>query len=204
MRSSKRICFIPAMAGLVCRSSAAPQEFHWNWKDSQELNAEQSLRKAKLSQYQKKAIAKAIANQLRPLMFDLEIKSEDQLQKAAVNTRIKMIDLNNDGIPELVAQGMAGCSPTGNCMFWIFQKSPRGYQLLLKGEAQTFTIQPTTTGGFRDVVLSMHGSATESGLTEYQYIDGVYRDVGCYDASWTVLEGDEVRELKEPRITPCR
>ena len=192
------------MAGLTCRSSAASQEFYWNWRDSQELNADQSLRNAKLSLYQKKAIARAIAKQLRPLMFDFEIKSEGQLQKAALDTRVKMIDLNNDGVPEVVAQGMAGCSPTGNCMLWIFQKSPRGYRLLLKGEAQTFTIQPTTTGGFRDVVLSMHGSATDSSLTEYQYIDGVYRDVGCYEASWKVLEGDNERELKEPRITSCR
>jgi hypothetical protein len=192
------------MAGLIGRSSAAPQEFHWNWRDSQELNTDQSLCNAKLSRHEKKAIRRAIADQLRPLMFDLEIKSEDQQQKAALDTRIKMIDLNNDGIPEVVAQAMAGCSPTGNCMFWIFQKSPQGYWLLLKGEAQTFTIQPTATDGFRDVVLSRHGSATESGLTEYQYIDGIYRDVGCYDASWKVLEGDEERELKEPRITPCR
>jgi hypothetical protein len=31
----------------------------------------------------------------------------------------------------------------------------------------------------------------------------VYQDVAHYDASWTVLENDKVRELQEPLITPC-
>jgi hypothetical protein len=38
---------------------------------------------------------------------------------------------------------------------------------------------------------------------DYRYKDGNYHDAGCYDASWTVTEGDIVRELKEPQITPC-
>ncbi len=183
---------------------ATPQEFHWNWKDWQELQADQSLRKAKLSQRQKDAILRAIAHQLRPMMSDLDIKSEDQLRKVALDTRIRMIDLDHDGIPEVVAQGMVNCSATGNCPFWVFRRFRRGYRFLLEGEAQTFTIQPSLTNKFHDIVLSVHGSASESGLTDYRYIDGTYHDVGCYDASWTILEGDEVRDLKEPRITPCR
>lgn len=206
----KRKWMIPVMGicAAVLRPAAVPatpQKFQWNWRDSQELSADQSLRNAKTSQREKRAIAKAIASQLRPIMSQLEINSEAQLQNAALDTRVRMTDLNNDGIPEVVAQGMAGCSPTGNCPFWIFQKSARGYRLLLNGEAQTFTIQPTVTDdGFRSIVLAMRGSATEVGLTEYWYLDGVYKDVGCYDASWIVLEGDERRELKEPRITPCK
>lgn len=168
------------------------------------MSADQSLRNAKLSQSKRRAIAVAIADQLRPLMADFEIESEEQLKKAALDTRVKLIDLNNDGIPEVIAQSMVGCGATGNCMFWIFQRFPRGYRLLLKGGAQTFTIQRTRTDGFRDIVLAMHGSATDAGLTEYRYIDGTYRDIACYDASWIVFKGDERRELKEPRITPCR
>jgi hypothetical protein len=81
--------------------------FHWNWKDWQELSAEQSLRKAQLPNQQKKAIASAIADEIRPMMSDLEIvQSEPELQKAALDTRVKMIDLNGDGVPEVVAQGM--------------------------------------------------------------------------------------------------
>jgi hypothetical protein len=181
---------------------SATEHFHWNWKGSQELYAEQSLRKAKLAYEQRTAIASAIADLLRPMMSDLEIKSEGELQRAALDTRVKTIDLNGDGVPEVVAQGMVDCSPTGNCPFWIFRKTLRGYKLLIESYGQTFTIQSTSTNGFRDIVVSMHGSATESGLTDFRYKGGSYHDVGCYGASWTVLEADTVRELKEPLITP--
>ena len=96
------------------------------------------------------------------------------------------------------------CSPTGNCPFWLFRKTKHSYKLLLYAEGiQSFTIERTRTNGFRDIVLAMHGSATESQLTLYKYANGAYHDVACYDANWTVLEGDTIRELKEPRITPC-
>ncbi|HYL82857.1 MAG TPA: hypothetical protein VE263_01380 [Candidatus Angelobacter sp.] len=178
------------------------EHFHWNWKDWQELSADQSLRKVKLTFRQKKAIASAITEQIRPMMADLEIRSEAQLQKAALDTRVKMIDLNGDGVPEVVAQAMVNCGATGNCPFWVFRKVGRSYELILDGGAQTFTIQKSGAR-FADIVLSSHGSASSGGLAHYRYHDGVYERVGCYEYDWTSWEGDEVRELKEPRITPC-
>jgi hypothetical protein len=182
----------------------APQVFRWNWREWQELEARNSLHNSKLSIHDKQALASAIAAQLRPIMSDLEIESEDQLQKAALETRIELIDLNGDGIPEVVAQGMVNCSPTGNCPFWVFRRMRRDYELLVEGYGQTFTVQKTSINGFRDIVVSMHGSATESQLTDYRFADVRYHDVGCYISLLTVLEGGHVRELKEPLITPCR
>jgi hypothetical protein len=184
------------------KASANPG-FHWNWKDWQELSAEQSLRKAQLVYQQKKAIASAIADAIRPMMSDLEIQSETELQKAALDTRVKMIDLNGDGVPEVVAQGMVNCGATGNCPFWVFRKAKFGYELLLEGEAQTFTIQTSSSNEFRDIVLARHGSYDSGDLAYYVYRKGLYQEAGCYDYNWSVLEGDKVRELKEPRITPC-
>jgi len=179
------------------------RDFHWEWRNSQELVAvAQSLRNAKMSEPDRAAIAKAIEAQIRPDMPDLEIESEKQLAEAALDTRIKMIDLNHDGTPEVVAQGMAGCSPTGNCSFWVFEKTSRGYKLLLNGFGQTFTVQKASTNGFRDIVVAMQGSATDSGLTVYRYEDGKYHDVACYDANWAPVENGVVHELKEPRVTP--
>lgn len=183
---------------------ANPQGFHWDWKSQQELKADQSLRNAKLPQQTKSAISKVIAEQIRPAMGDLEIKSETELRKTALETRIRLIDLNNDGTPEVVAQGVVGCGASGNCPFWVFQKLNREYEVLLQGYAQTFTIQGSSTNGFRDIVLSVHGSYSSGGLTNYRYQDGVYKDMGCYTYEWVVLEGETERELKEPRITPCR
>jgi hypothetical protein len=183
--------------------SSTLQPFHWDWHEWQELSARESLRKTKIDDHDRHAIAAAITAQLRPIASDLEINSENDLAKAVLDTRIKMIDLNHDGTAEIVAQGMVNCSATGNCPFWIFQKKARGWKLLLESEGQTFTIQKTSTNGFRDIVVTMHTSATESGLTDFRFSDGRYYDRGCYDASWEVLEGEKVRELKEPTIVPC-
>jgi hypothetical protein len=197
---------------ILDRTSAASQlsqplpgghDFKWDWREKQKLERDQSLRNAELAGSERKAIASSISAQLRPNMADLEIGSDQQLWKAALDTRIKMIDLNGDGIPEVIAQGIVGCSATGNCPFWILQKAQGGYRLLLEGQAQTFTVQKTRTNGFLDIVLGRHASATDSILTDNRYMRGVYEGVACYDASWTVLENDKVRELQEPSITPC-
>lgn len=149
-------------------------------------------------------IARSIATGIRPEMEVLEIESESQLLESALDTRIKFVDLNGDGIPDVIAQGLVDCSPTGNCSFWIFPKTPTGYRLLLDGFGQTFTIQRSKTNGFHDIVVSMHGSATESRLTDFRFEDGHYVEVGCYYANWAVLDGNEIHELKEHQISPCR
>jgi hypothetical protein len=137
------------------------------------------------------------------MMADLGLQSEADLQKAVLDTRVKMIDLNADGVPEIIAQGMVNCGATGNCPFWVFRKSKSGYELLLEGEGQTFTVQAVGASGFRDIVLSRHGSYSSGDLIHYQYQEGAYREAGCYEYNWTLLEGDKVRELKEPRVNPC-
>ena len=125
----------------------------------------------------------------------------------AAATRVKLVDLNGDGTPEIIAQGIGDvCSPTGNCPFWVFQKVASGYKVVLeKGAVQSFTVQPTRSNGYFDLVLGMHGSATEQGLYLYQFGQGRYRSIACYYANWSYLDDNgRVRELKEPRITPCR
>src|SRR5262245_48204554 len=144
---------------------------HWNWRESQELVAStQSLATFKeISEPERAKLLNALAEQF---------KGEAQPNERAAKTRIKFLDLNGDGVPEAICQSFdtESCSPTGNCSFWIFQKSGTGYKLLLSKRAiQTFTIQNGQTSGYYDVVLGMHGSATEQGLTVYQFRDGRYR-----------------------------
>jgi hypothetical protein len=214
---SAGVDFVSAASTLARQSAPVPRRFQWNWKNSQELSAIQSLRKAKIPNAQRKAIAQAIADQMRPMCFGPEtpcvtvptsnigeIKSEAELQEAVMDTRIALIDLNDDGVTEVLGQGMLNCGATGNCPFWIFRKTKLGYELLLDGEAQTFTIQKSKTNGFHDIVLATHGSSSSGGLMDYHYEEGVYQEAGCYGYDWTALEGDSVREVKEPRITRCR
>lgn len=184
-------------------SPKASKTFHWDWHNWQELSWMQSLRNARMSDSDKAAIAEAIEAQLRPEMGIPEIESEEELVKAAWNTSIKAVDLDRDGVPEVVAQAMAGCGAVGNCSFWVFQKTSHGYNLLLDGYGQTFTIQPENTNGFRDIVVASHSSANDSGLAVFRYKDGSYHEAGCYDANFAPVENGVRRELKEPRVTPA-
>jgi hypothetical protein len=181
------------------------QEFLWDSHAWQELTWKDSLGKAEIEEADRRAVVAAIEEELRPKMNVLEISSEGKLREAALKTRVKMIDLNGDGEPEVVAQAITDCSPTGNCSLWVFQKSQRGYRLILKGFGQTFAVQPSMTDGYHDIVVSMHDSATQAGLSDFRFAGRRYAKNGCYYAEWEVLEGDKVRELKVPRITlfPC-
>jgi hypothetical protein len=193
---------------LLSSSFLSAESVKWEWRHSKYL--EQTLRQAKVEDAERTAIAEAIANQVgpyRPEMKFMGIDSEQRLRDAILDTRIELVDLNDDGVPEVIAQGTLkeGCSPTGNCAFWIFQKSGREYRLLAsRGAVQTFQVQRSRSNGFSDIVVEMHGSATERTLRLLQYGRGKYHVAGCYDANWTVLEGDTVRELKEPLLTPCK
>jgi len=189
------LLFVPLVLGA--------QNFHWDWRRSEELTYKQSLRRAEVTSTERAAIARAIANQLRQ---QLGLESEQELPDIALETRVKMVDLNGDGVPEVIAQGgeRADCSPTGNCPFWVFQKSDHEYKLLFATNmVQTFTIEEKRSNGFRDIVVASHGSATQSGIRILRYSEGKYYQADCYSADWSVLEGDTVRELKEPRLTPC-
>ena len=122
----------------------------------------------------------------------------------ALNTPVRFVDLNSDGTPEVIAQGFSGesgCSPTGNCPLWVLQKTTQGYgNLLLDAVSQSFTIERNRTNGYHDIVVAMHGSAFSSSLNVYQYKDGIYNGVACYNADWQSPAGEN---LKEPLITPC-
>ena len=188
---------IPLLLFALSALSVA-QAFHWNWRHTETA---------------KSTIAKnnEISAMERVLLLDgiaKEFKSDPQARERAAATRIKVVDLNGDGVPEIIVQAVGDdvCSPTGNCPFWLFQRTASGYRLILKrGAIQSFTIQPTRTTGYFDLVLGMHGSATEQGLYVYQFSHEQYRRVACYDATWTYMDkNNEAHDLKEPRISQCR
>lgn len=172
--------------------------FDWNWRDVQYLGEQTVATSNDIGPDERSALVEALVAQFR---------GDPNARESAAQTRIKLVQLNGNGAPEIAAQasGERSCSPTGNCPFWVFQKHGAGYKLILeKGAAQGFGVQPTRTNGFSDLVLTMHGSATEEDLYVYQFLDGRYRQTGCYEANWTSLSKEgEYRDLKEPKITPC-
>jgi hypothetical protein len=124
----------------------------------------------------------------------------------AEQTRVKFIDLNGDGAPEVIAQPIGDICGAANCPLYVFQKIGTNYRAVLrKGAAQTVTVQRTRTNSYLDVVVGMHGSATEEALFVYQFSEGRYRRTHCYNESFAELGKDgEIHEHESPRITPCQ
>ncbi len=184
------------------------EPFRWNAKDIQELSGKDRIEVTKsLTPGQRKSLIDALVVQLRSSRRIGDAASARELLKDANETRVKLIDLNGDGAPEIIAQASddESCSPTGNCAFSVFLRSSSGYRIILERNAiQEFEVLPTRTNGFNDLVLGQHGSATESGLYIYRFAKGRYRKGPCYDVNWVRLVGDELQELKDPDITPCK
>jgi hypothetical protein len=196
--------FLIAVLVLVIVSDAQvpdPGEFHWDAHQWQELSWKQSISRRDLPAAQKSKLIDAIVLEIREYGEGI---SDTKLRDIAAETRIAFLDLSGHGRNEVIAQGGA-CSPTGNCAFWVLQRKRDAYHVILSADSkQTFTVQPTKTNGFHDLVLGMHGSAFDAGLTLYKFDGSEYRDVDCYEARWEVPdEKGEFHHLKEPRITLC-
>ncbi|MGP8175503.1 MAG: hypothetical protein ACLP7O_13280 [Terracidiphilus sp.] len=181
---------------------------HWLVEGTQELGGKDRIGVTDLlTPDERAALIDSISFQLRPGRKIGDATSEKELLDAVNETRVKLVDLNSDGIPEVIAQasGNVLCSPTGNCTIWVFMRSGGGYTLILRSNAiQTFAIRPSRTNGFNDLVLGQHGSAYQSDLFLYRFVNGQYRRDSCYHASWEKLVGDEWQMLKDPIITPCK
>jgi hypothetical protein len=157
-----------------------------------------------LSSAQRESLIRFFISEIRPEMSLLGIGSESELRQAASEQVVRLIDLNRDGVPEVVSRAngeWSGCSPSGNCSFSVLERTAKGYKTILDGVARFFSVEKTETNGFQDIVLGMHGSATETELKVYQYRDGKYRKTACYDADWSILVNDQVVDLQKPRIT---
>jgi hypothetical protein len=89
---------------------------------------------------------------------------------------------------------------------YVFEKTGTNYRVILeKGAAQTVSIKKTRTNGYLDLIVGMHGSATEQGLFVYQFRRGRYCRTNCFNASFTYVDKNgEVHELEEARITACK
>lgn len=60
-----------------------------------------------------------------------------------------------------------GCSPTGNCDLYGFERATSGWKLVLNSIAQTCSILSSSHGGRRDISAYVHGSATEGTIKTY-------------------------------------
>lgn len=207
LRRSLLLAIWICWSGFLCLAQSPANGFHWDWRKVERDNWESIGQSKDLSANACAGLIKALVSQLRSYMPELNIQSEQELREVAARTRIKAVDLSGKGVREFLAQAgfQSACSPTGNCESWVLRQIGSEYSVILHRIAtQTFTIQPTSTNGFHDLVLGQHGSATEQGLTLYRFDGAKYQKAGCYVANWEILgEDGEYHQLEEPRITPC-
>ena len=177
----------------------------WDAAHGQELARGDAVRFSKeLTAEERAGLTRFFTEDLRPSMNLLDIHSDRELREVAEDTQVKLVDLNGDGTREVIVQGWgkkSGCGVTGNCPFSVLEKTDRGYRTILNATAQVFTVEETRSDTFRNLVLGLHDSASESELLIYRYKNGRYRKTGCYEANWSPsVVGPP---LKKPVITRC-
>lgn len=69
---------------------------------------------------------------------------------------------------------MHGCSATGNCNLYGFERTNGRWRRVLDSIAQSCSVLNSTHGGRRDILARMHGSATEATLKTYWWRGGRY------------------------------
>ena len=195
----------PIPPGTKAPPEARLHPLNWDWRREEELSWKQSIERTRtLSTSERNRLLAAISEEFSTSEFEFE--SEDDRQKAPAQARIKYVVLGSDGRSEVIVQAgdSTTCGPTGNCAFWIFRKRGKSYSPILRAEAQTFTVQPSRTRGFLEIVLTRHGSAFESEVKVYRFSGEIYREGECYTAEWEQLNSNgEFHKLKEPRLTAC-
>ncbi len=198
-----RAAIIMLILAAVCAVASAAN-FAWDWHDQDVIGRDDpSVANAvKLNESERSALIDAIAARLQKPMSD-QGYADDRIREVASLSRIRFVDLSGQGKPVILATSVSlegGCD-ANNCPFWIFQNSPDGYVSLLDTVAASYTIQPTSSNGFSDLVIMRHVTASESRLTLYRYEDGKFVDSGCYTATWAPAKDGEIQD---PEITACK
>jgi hypothetical protein len=189
----------------VSRTSATPSHFRWSEAQSHELDYGRTIKTSPdLSTAERAALTNVVLQQLI-LEGDLEDMTEKQARVIAGETRVELVDLNGDGKPEIIAQanGLGPCGGTGNCIFWIFERTADGLKPLLNTTNRTqvtfekILIRPWSTSGYKDIVLGSHSNASSRNLVWFQFTRGAYRIHACYYSTWT---GEDLHPLNTPAI----
>ncbi|MFZ0794801.1 MAG: hypothetical protein WAM65_13590 [Candidatus Korobacteraceae bacterium] len=201
--SRKIVCTGLAVIAICAIAHAA--DFEWSWRSQEVIgrNDPSVGNTSKLTEPDRTALIAAIVLRLQKPMSE-QGYSDDRIREVASTTRVRFVDLGGEDKPLVFATSLGlegGCDALVNCPFWIFRHSEDGYISLLDAVATSYTIQPTGTNGFSDIVIARHLSASQSQLTLYNYADGKYVAAACYTAIWPpAKDGD----TPDPAISPCQ
>jgi hypothetical protein len=177
-------------------------QFHWQWR-KMNSNFWQGpiLRQMKIKNDDRVAIVEAVAASFK---LDKEVPNDigdAQLYDIASNESYEWVDLDRDGVPELVTQafGIDFCGAVGNCALQVFRQSGHKFDLVLRSSAESLMVDRSGTQPL--LVLYTHGSASEGELTVYGFPrKGAAKPLYHYDVQWAPPNGIGVA-YSHPHLT---
>lgn len=190
--ASIRIGRLTFLSLLVCLTFPASAQigdpYQWNWQSSQGWPLRPNLQTSHLPKAQRDAIFRASLNVfLSDKEWSTRISPESEWPKAIWEARIKLMDLDGDGIPEVLLMGGGlESSGDGNSSFRILKKLGNSYKVLYDGTAERVNFDTRRDAKHPIVVLYGHDSAYEGGLELYQIgADGTLHNLANYDVYWS-------------------
>jgi hypothetical protein len=203
MRLTQKIAGTGIAVVAICAIALAT-DFAWDWRAQEVISRNDPSvgNTSKLSEAERTALINAIVERLQKPMSE-QGYDDDRIREIASTSRLRFVDVGGEK-PLLFATSIGiegGCDALINCPLWIFRYEGDGYVSLLDTVGASYTIQPTSSNGFSDLVMLRHLSTAESRLTLYRYADGKYADSGCYTATWAPEK--QVSE-QDPEISPCK
>ena len=120
-------------------------------------------------------------------------KQRAEERETVMSSRVGLIGLAEDGSPQLLARGPTLFCGTGGCPYWVFIRQHGELQLVLEAFG-TVLVRKTSSQGFRDVTIEIHGGGGLETFADYSWNGTKYH---CKTAS--EYHGDST----PPVITGC-
>ena len=132
-----------------------------------------------------------------------ECEGDDALNEMLKGLTYKNIPLS-DAQPVLLVEADAGCARGGqgsNGAMWLvrFDADTPVLMATPKGgfDGWLFSIEPSSSHGYRDIILGWHMGASEGGLNYFRFDGKTYRGIGS--ASYTVGDDDHLKIVPNPK-----
>ena len=168
------------------------EPYKWSWKLSRGWPAQPSLKTAQLSRAERDAIFKAsFAAFVSDKNWSQYISPGPEWRRAIWEARIKLIDLDGDGTPEVLLMGSGlESSGDGNSSFRILKKQGTHYKVILDTIAEQVTVDTRFDPKHPIVTLYGHYSASDGDLELYRIgSDGHLHNTANYLVTWPVSKG---------------
>jgi hypothetical protein len=108
-----------------------------------------------------------------------EIAQQGETPSRANGMRTAWVGVAHGSAPQLFV--MYGCSPTGTCGLYGFERARGSWRLVLNSLAQSCSILHSSHEERRDISARMHGSATEASIKTYWWRTNRYVRVSVRD-----------------------